>query len=68
MEIFVPYAALSKEARGGTGTKWTMQMTRNRMSDNAKDTPSIRENQKLNARFGGFNANAADFTVLNFRE
>lgn len=68
MEIFVPYAALSKDARGGTGTKWTIQMTRNRMSDNAKDTPSIRENQKLNARFGGFNANPADFTTLNFRE
>lgn len=68
MEIFVPYAALSKEARGGTGTKWTIQMTRNRMSDSARGTESLRENQKLNARFGGFNSNPADFTTLNFRE
>ncbi len=68
MEIFVPYKSLSEEARGGTGAKWTIQITRNRMSDCARDTPSIRENQKLNARFGGFNANPADFTTLNFRE
>ena len=59
---------LAADARGGTGAKWTIQITRNRMSDNARDTPSIRENQKLNARFGGFNANPADFTTLNFRE
>ena len=68
MEIYIPYKVLAPAARGGTGTKWTIQITRNRMSDSDINKERPRENQKLNARFGGFNANPADFTTLNFRE
>ena len=68
MEVYVPYKSLAPGARGGTGVKWTIQLTRNRMSDAGINPASQRESQKLNARFGGFNSNAADFTTLNFRE
>ena len=68
MEIYIPFKTLADDARGGTGVKWTIQITRNRMSDSDINKDHPRESQKLNARFGGFNANPADFTTLNFRE
>ena len=68
MEVYIPFKTLGDDARGGTGVKWTIQITRNRMSDSDINKDHPREGQKLNARFGGFNANPADFTTLNFRE
>jgi hypothetical protein len=68
MEVFVPFKALGEAVRGGTGVTWYGQVTRNRMSDNARGTESIRENQKLNAKFKGFNSNLNDFSPILFRE
>jgi hypothetical protein len=68
MEVFVPFKALGENIRGGTGVTWFCQITRNRMSDNARGTGSIRENQKLNAKNTGFNSNLNDFSPLTFRE
>ena len=68
MEVYIPFKTLGDDARGGTGVKWTIQITRNRMSDSDINKDHPREGQKFNARVGGFNANPADFTTLNFRE
>jgi hypothetical protein len=68
MEVFVPYKALGENVRYGTGVTWYGQITRNRMSDNARGTESVRESQKLNAQFTGFNSNLNDFSPLVFRE
>ncbi len=68
MEVFVPFAALGDSARGGTGVTWMTQVTRNRISDNGTAPDSIRENQKLNAKTGGFNSNLNDFAPLTFQE
>jgi hypothetical protein len=68
MEVYVPFKALGENVRYGTGVTWYAQLTRNRMSDNARGTESVRENQKLNAQFTGFNSNLNDFSPLLFRE
>ncbi len=68
MEVFIPYSVFPELVRPGTGAEWFGQITRHRMSD-AKRTPeSIQENQKLNAKFGGYNRNLADFSPLRFLE
>jgi hypothetical protein len=59
---------LGQNVRYGTGVTWYGQFTRNRMSDSGLDHDSIRENQKLNAKFPGFNANLNDFAPVSFRE
>jgi hypothetical protein len=68
MEVYVPFKALGDDVRGGTGVTWYGQVTRNRMSDHARGTESIHENQKLNAKFTGFNSNLNDFSPMTFRE
>jgi hypothetical protein len=67
LEVYVPLAGLPEARRPGTGVQWHSQFARHRMDAKEK---SVRggENQKLNARFGGFNSNAADFAALQFVE
>jgi hypothetical protein len=64
----VPFQSLGESVRGGTGVTWYVQITRNRMSDSGQGPDSIRENQKLNAKFTGFNSNLNDFSPVTFRE
>jgi hypothetical protein len=68
MEVFVPFKGLGDNARYGTGVTWYGQITRNRMSDSGSNPDSIRENQKLNEKFPGFNSNLNDFAPIRFRE
>jgi hypothetical protein len=68
LEVFVPFKGLGESVRGGTGVNWCGQITRNRMSDSGSNADSFRENQKLNAKFPGFNSNLNDFAPLAFRE
>lgn len=66
LELYLPFAAFPEAKRPGTGTEWLCQFTRNRLS---KDKAVAgQENQKLNAQFGGFNSNLADFAPLRFVE
>jgi len=68
MEIFLPFAGFPdfKRTHVGTGVQWYGQFTRHR-NQTGKTTGGF-ENQKLNANFGGFNSNIADFAPIIFRE
>ena len=68
MEVYVPFKALGDNVRYGTGVTWFGQITRHRMSDQGTSPESIPENQKLNAKFTGFNSNLNDFSPITFRE
>jgi hypothetical protein len=67
MEAYMPLSAYSDAAKPATGTVWHGQFCRHRMKDDKKSVPG-RENQKLNAQFGGFNSNIADFAPIKFVE
>jgi hypothetical protein len=58
---------MPEAAKPATGTVWHGQFCRHRMKDDKKSVPG-RENQKLNAQFGGFNSNIADFAPIRFVE
>ena len=66
MELYLPFSAFPEAKRPGTGTEWLCQFTRNRMSKGK--AVAGQENQKMNAQFGGFNSNLADFAALQFVE
>lgn len=68
LEVFIPYGIFPEALKPGTGVAWYGQFTRHRMSDGGKAPGSAQENQKLNARFGGFNSNLADFAPVKFIE
>ena len=66
MEIHVPLKALPGAMAPGTGVSWSGQFTRFRNGANKPDKDS--EATKMNAQFGGFNSNTADFAPIRFEE
>ncbi len=66
MEVYVPLKALPGVVAPATGVSWNGQFTRFRTGHGKPDKDS--EAQKMNARFGGFNSNTADFAPIRFEE
>ena len=66
MEVFVPLAALPGARPPATGVSWLCQFTRCRSGNGKAD--GHREHSKMNAKYGGFNSNTADFAPLRFEE
>ena len=66
MEIHVPLKALPGAQPPATGVSWSGQFTRFRSGEGKPDRDS--EAQKMNAKYGGFNSNSADFGPIRFQE
>ena len=66
MEVQVPLAALPSVRPPATGVSWRGQFTRFR-NDEGK-TVKGSEASKMNAKYGGFNSNTADFAPIRFEE
>ena len=66
MEVYVPLKALPDAMAPATGVSWTGQFTRFRSGEGKPDKDS--EAQKMNAKYGGFNSNTADFAPIRFEE
>jgi hypothetical protein len=66
MEVYVPLRSLPGAMAPATGVAWSGQFTRFRAGEGKADKDS--EAQKLNARYGGFNSNTADFAPIRFEE
>ena len=66
MEVYVPLKALPGAVAPATGVQWSGQFTRFRTGHGKPDKDS--EAQKMNAKYGGFNSNTADFAPLRFQE
>lgn len=66
MEVYVPLAAFPDAAKPGTGVAWSGQFTRFRSGTGKPDGDA--EGQKMNAKYGGFNSNTADFAPVRFEE
>jgi hypothetical protein len=66
MEVYVPLKALPGAVAPATGVAWNGQFTRFRNGENKPDKDS--EAQKMNAKYGGFNSNTADFAPIRFVE
>ena len=66
MEIYVPLKALPGAVTPATGVTWQGQFTRFRSGEGKPDKDS--EATKMNAKYGGFNSNTADFAPIRFEE
>ena len=66
MEVYVPLKALPGAVAPATGVQWNGQFTRFRSGHGKPDKDS--EAQKMNAKYGGFNSNTADFAPIRFQE
>ncbi|MDA1143245.1 MAG: DUF4838 domain-containing protein [Planctomycetota bacterium] len=66
MEVHVPLTALPGAVSPATGVSWSGQFTRFRTGHGKPDKDS--EAQKMNAKYGGFNSNTADFAPIRFVE
>lgn len=66
MEVYVPLKALPGAVAPATGVAWNGQFTRFRSGEGKADKDS--EAQKMNAKYGGFNSNTADFAPIRFEE
>lgn len=70
LEIYVPFSAFPGVAAPNTGVTWNGQFARHRLCDGltVDGKKGGDENQKLNARQGGFNSNTGDFSPIKFVE
>ncbi len=66
MEVHVPLAALPGALAPATGVSWSGQFTRFR-NDEGKAVKGSQAS-KMNAKYGGFNSNTADFAPIRFEE
>ncbi len=66
MEVYVPLRALPGVMAPATGVSWSGQFTRFRSNTNKPDNDA--EASKMNAKYGGFNSNTADFAPIRFEE
>lgn len=66
MEVYVPLQSLPGAIPPATGVSWQGQFTRFRNEEGKAVKGS--EASKMNAKYGGFNSNTADFAPLRFEE
>lgn len=66
LEVYVPLTALAGVLPPATGVAWQGQFTRFRNEEGKAAKGS--EASKMNAKYGGFNSNTADFAPIRFEE
>ncbi|MHC4884818.1 MAG: DUF4838 domain-containing protein [Planctomycetota bacterium] len=66
MEVYIPLKSLPDAMVPATGVVWNGQATRFRNGEGKTNKGS--EATKMNAKYGGFNSNSADFAPIRFEE